>query len=178
MLTDPRKLFSITTVYDAGFIFPGSTLPGPEAPRLTEPKQFNGVTYNAGDFDPEWRRPDIENIYLGEYDGRFYYSIREDVVADPAALGTYDVEAVDPQIHTTVSRELANQIAKSSYLADVYNAEGMPVGGVSSFDRLFPTSEALQSALLKNPEVVQKAIAASQTTADEVLVKLGVVVAE
>ena len=81
-LTDQRKLFTITTIYDENFRFPGSQLPGPEAPRLTEPKTIEDRVYGIGDFDPEWVYPDIDNLSLGEYNGRFYYSIRADISTD------------------------------------------------------------------------------------------------
>ena len=174
MLIDARKLFSITTVYDPEFVFPGSHLPGPEAPRLTEEKTFNDKVYPVGEFDPEWRKPDTENIFLGEIDGRFYYSIRDDLSTAAEDLGDI-TENVDPQTHETVSEELYNRLAKSSYISDVFKGEGFGGNSEDRFKTMFPDAASLKSALTSNPEMVEQFIATEQETNETVLGKLGIV---
>lgn len=174
MLIDARKLFSITTVYDPEFVFPGSHLPGPEAPRLTEQKTIDDKVYAVGDFDPEWRRPDTENIFLGEIDGRFYYSIRADITTEDGSMGEF-TENIDPQTHETVTEDLFNALARSPYISDVFKNEGYAGTAETRFNIMFPDAQSLKSALQSNPGMVEQFIATEQETNETVLGKLGIV---
>lgn len=175
MLKDTRKLFSITTTYDPNFLFPGSWLPGPDAPRLTEAKTVGDITYPAGELDPEWTRPDTDNISFGEVNGRFYYSVRADMCGDVSDLGA-DLTN-DPQYHDSVSQELMDQLSASPFISDVLHEEG---GGRRDerFRALFPTADSLASAMQSNPEMVQTFLEQEAQTAAQIMAKLGVVVAQ
>jgi hypothetical protein len=117
MLKDKRKLFTITEVYDPNFLFPGSTLPGVGAPILEEPKVFEGKTYNVGSMDPEWVEPDINNIHIGNYAGRFWYSIRDDISTDISTLGNFTAN-IDPKVVNTVNLEEFNYFATCPFIKE------------------------------------------------------------
>jgi hypothetical protein len=165
-LVQDRKLFTITTVYDENFLFPGSTLPGPEVPKLTEPKEFGDRTYEVGEFDPEWKKPDYESIYLGEIDGRFYYSIREDISTDISTLGDIGDE-VDPQTLETVPHDLYIKLYYSPSVIAVKN----DLGATSSAPTL--SIEEVQKSLADNPEFLEEFL--QQLDEDKFLTKLGIV---
>lgn len=174
MLTDARKLFSITTTYDPNFLFPGSTLPGPEAPRLTAPKEFDGKTWAEGDFDPEWKKPDTENIYLGEFDGRFYYSIRADISTELDTLGEIGDE-VDPQTHADVPAELYDTLHNSAFISHVLKEEGVTTTADQRFNAMFPNMGSLKSAVVDHPEIIAQFLETEEATSATVMAKLGVV---
>lgn len=173
-LKDQRKLFTITTFYDENFRFPGSTLPGPEAPRLTEPKTIEDRTYGIGDFDPEWVYPDIDNLSLGEYGGRFYYSIRADIPTDISTLGNFD-ERVDPKVLTSVSKELYDAILEMPSLKDIKITQGLYNSAEEAFAKEYPTLEDLQKGLKDNPNLVTDFNSIYENKVQEVLSKLGIV---
>jgi hypothetical protein len=164
-LVDARKLFSITTVYDENFLFPGSGLPGPDAPVLTEDKEYDGKVYTAGDRDPEWRRPDEENIPLGEIDGRFYYSIRADIDSSIESLGDIG-EEIDPQTLETVPHDL--------YVKLYYAPAVIGLKSDLGITSLAPTQsiEQIQASLADNPEFIEEFL--DQLDEDQFLAKLGI----
>jgi hypothetical protein len=172
-LVDARKLFTITTVYDENFLFPGSTMPGPQAPRLTVAKTVGDKEYAVGDFDPEWVQPDEENITLGEIDGRFYYSIRADIDSSIETLGDIG-EEIDPQTLTTVSEELYNKLATSTFLQSVRYQMGLS-SREHMYRAMFPTADALQSALRDNPQVVTEFLQQQDEDEAQFLAKLGII---
>lgn len=174
MLRDNRKLFTISSFYDENFKFPGSTLPGPEAPRLTEPKTVDDRSYSIGDFDPEWIPPDIENIALGEYDGRYYYSIRDDLPTDAVSLGNPD-EKVDPQVLSSVSQELYDAIKDMPSFTQVKRNEGIANSAEESFSYEYPTLADLQKALKTDPNIVEDFNSAYDEKVTNLLTKLGIV---
>jgi len=172
-LVDARKLFTITTFYDENFLFPGSSMPGPEAPRLTVAKTVDGKQYAIGDFDPEWVHPDEENITLGEIDGRFYYSIRADIDSSIETLGDIG-EEVDPQTLTEVSEELYAKLAASPYVVSIRRELGLG-NREEMYKTMFPTAAALQSALQDNPQVVTEFLQQQDDDEAQFLAKLGII---
>jgi hypothetical protein len=118
MLKDKRKLFTITQIYDENFIFPGMTLPGPQVTKLTQAKTYEGKIYEIGETDPEWIEPDIINIHLGTTEGRFWYSIRDDISTDISTMGKFTAN-LDPKIVTTVTDEQYQYFLNDSYAGDV-----------------------------------------------------------
>ena len=172
-LVDARKLFTITTVYDENFVFPGATLGGPEAPRLTAAKTVGDKEYPVGDFDPEWVAPDDENIPLGELDGRFYYSIRADINSDIESLGDIGDE-LDPQTLATVPAELYQKLAELPAVVAIKRERGLSTKE-QMYITLFPTASALQSALRDNPEVVTEFLQQQDEEESQFLSKLGIV---
>lgn len=165
-LVDARKLFSITTVYDENFLFPGSTLPGPDAPLLTEEKEFNGRIYPVGERDPEWRKPDDENIFLGEIDGRFYYSIRADIDTGIETLGDIG-EEIDPQTLETVPHDLYVKLYYSPAVIGIKNDLGLYTTPMTQ------SIEQIQASLAENPEFMEEFL--QQLDEDKFLTKLGIV---
>ena len=165
-LVDARKLFTITTVYDENFLFPGSSLPGPDAPVLTEDKEYDGKSYKAGDRDPEWRAPDDENIPLGQIDGRMYYSIRADIDSSIEALGDIG-EELDPQTLATVPADL--------YIKLYYAPAVIGLKGDLGMTTSTPTQsiEQIQASLADNPEFIEEFL--EQLDEDQFLAKLGIV---
>jgi hypothetical protein len=174
MLRDKRKLFTITTVYDPNFIFPGASLPGPEAPRLTEAKSYNEREYGVGDFDPEWIAPDIDNLSLGEYNGRFYYSIRDDIPTELSTLGNF-TENVDPKVLTTVPQDVYDAILDMPSLRDIKIMEGLYSSAEEAFSKQYPTLEDLQKGLKDDPNLVTDFNTTYEKKVSDVLVKLGIV---
>jgi hypothetical protein len=172
-LVDTRKLFTITTVYDENFLFPGSSLPGPEAPRLTVAKTIGEKEYPVGDFDPEWVKPDTENIYLGELEGRFYYSIRADIDSSIETLGDIGDE-VDPQTLDTVTAELYAKLAELPAVIAIRKELGLG-NKEEMYKALFPNATALQTALANNPEVVTEFLQQQDEDEAQFLAKLGIV---
>jgi hypothetical protein len=173
MLKDPRKIFSITTVYDPDFVFPGAALPGPEPVYLTETKEYQGQTYYPGQVDPEWVKPDEEAIPLGEHEGRFWYSIRADISTEYEDLGS-PIPEVDPQTHATVPSTVYDAMLNCSSVKDLE----MRMGINSKNDRfagMFPNASSLESALRENPEMVQQFLAQEAATNEEIMSKLGAV---
>ena len=165
-LVDPRKLFTITTVYDENFVFPGSSLPGPDAPLLTEEKEYDGMTYQAGDRDPEWVRPDDENIFLGLIDGRFYYSIRADIDTGIETLGDIGDE-VDPQTLETVNADLYIKLYYSTAVIGLKTDLGITTASQTQ------SIEQIQASLSDNPEFIEEFL--QQLDEDKFLTKLGIV---
>lgn len=174
MLKDPRKVFSITQYYDPKFIFPGAALPGPEPTLLTEIKEYEGQTYYPGQIDPEWVKPDDENIPLGTYADRFWYSIRADISTDLADMGNPDPE-LDPQVHETVPAEIYDEMIRTSGAV----AELQMIMGIrhkdDRFRAMFPNANSLETALRDNPEMVQAFLAQEAATDAQIMQQLGVV---
>ena len=173
-LTDQRKLFTITTLYDENFRFPGSQLPGPEAPRLTEPKTIEDRFYGIGDFDPEWVYPDIDNLSLGEYNGRFYYSIRADISTDPSTLGDFD-ERLDPKVLTSVPKELYDAFLEMPSFRDIKTMQGITNSAEEAFAKMYPTLEDLQKGLKDDPNLVADFHLTYENQVKDILSKLGIV---
>ena len=174
MLTAPRKIFSITTVYDPNFIFPGATLQGPDPVFLTEIKEYDGKTFYPGQVDPEWKMPDDENIPLGTYNDRFWYSIRGDISTEPADLGD-TIPELDPQVHETVPQDVYDMmVSTSSSVLDLQMQMGVR-GKTDRFAAMFPDAASLASALQDNPEMVQEFLAQEAATDAEIMSMLGVV---
>lgn len=165
-LVDARKLFSITTVYDENFLFPGSTLPGPDAPVLTEEKEYGDKIFRVGDRDPEWRKPDDENIFLGEIDGRFYYSVRADIDTSIDTLGDIGDE-IDPQTHATVAHDLYVKLYYSPAVVSIKNDLGLYTTPMTQ------SIEQIQASLAENPEFMEEFL--QQLDEDKFLTKLGIV---
>jgi len=172
-LVDVRKLFTITTVYDKNFLFPGSALPGPDAPRLTAAKTIGDKEYFIGDFDPEWVKPDVENIPLGEVDGRFYYSIRGDIDTNIDALGDIGID-VDPQTLSIVSTELYDKLSELPSIADIRREFGLISKDVL-YKELFPNATALKTALTDNPQAITEFMQQQDEEYAEFLAKLGII---
>lgn len=173
-LKDQRKLFTITSFYDENFKFPGSDLPGPEAPRLTEPKLIDDREFLIGDFDPEWVSPDIDNMSLVEFGGRFYYSIRADISTDPSTLGNFD-ERVDPKVLTSVSQELYDCIVASPSFIQIKNTEGLYHSAEEAFSIQYPTLADLQKGLKDDPNLVEDFNADYDKKVSDLLSLLGIV---
>jgi hypothetical protein len=173
--TSPRKLFStVDQGHTEGFDFPGRHLPGPEAPRLTEDKTYDGRNFYAGDFDPEWQYPDEENTFLGSYNGRMYHSIRGDISTDLADLGP-DPTPMDPQTHATVSQDVYNYLSTSPFLIDVFAVYGLQGTADSRLRDMFPNAAALKSAIDKNPNIITEFFSQDANSVDQVMAALGVV---
>lgn len=175
MLKDKRKLFTITTFYDPNFLFPGAALPGPEAPRLTESKTVGDREYGIGDFDPEWVAPDIDNIPLGEHDGRFYYSIRDDISTNSSDLGNYD-EKVDPKVLTSISKELCDTLLAMPSFRDVKIQLGIASCAEEAFSKQYPTLADIQKGLKDDPNLVADFNTAYENQVNDLLAKLGIVI--
>ena len=173
MFNVSRKIFSITTVYDPNFIFPGAALPGPEPVYLTEQKEHNGVIYHPGQIDPEWVKPDEENIPMGEYQGRFWYSIRGDISTELEDMGN-PIPELDPQVHETVPAEVYDGMLNSSSVKDIQMRMGVR-GKDDRFRAMFPDALSLESALRDNPEMVQEFLSQEAATDAEIMNKLGAV---
>jgi hypothetical protein len=183
ILTDTRKIFSIKEgVYHAGWILPGHQGPGPEAPRLTEAKTFDGKEWPAGEFDPEWVRPDEEVIMMGHHHdtGRMYYSLRADIATDiNDTNGTVDTEtlaAYDLQLHPTLPAEIYEWLRDSSTdMTQWYRIHGLQGGSTERFSQAFPNADAIKAALKANPNSLTEFLSRDAESTDEVMALFGAV---
>ena len=182
-LTNKRKIFSIKEgVFHIDWILPGHQGPGPEAPRLTEAKTYEGKEYLIGDFDPEWVRPDEEVIMMGHHHdtGRMYYSLRDDIPTDiNETSGRLDAEtlaAYDLQIHTTLSVEIYEWIRDNSPdMPSWYRIHGLLGASSERFNQAFPTAETIRAALAANPNAIAEFLARDAESTDEVMALFGAV---
>jgi hypothetical protein len=182
-LKDTRKIFSINDgVFHIDWILPGHQGPGPEAPRLTEAKTFEGTEWPVGDFDPEWVRPDEEVIMMGHHHdtGRIYFSLRDDIPTDINVTGgRLDEEtlaAYDLQLHPTLSAEIYTWLRdEATDMTQWYRIHGLIGGADERFKQAFPTAEAIRSALAANPNSLTEFLSRDAESTDEVMTLFGAV---
>ena len=70
----------------------------------TKWRELRDAMYALGDLHPRWRTLDVENGYLSDWDGDWYYHFELDGLA---TIEYVEIEVVSQQMRDAVRRELA-----------------------------------------------------------------------